>query len=165
MWTTLLWISMVSACSRSRWSASPTSSSALATSLVGTPSPQPRALNLSRGMAPLSLSAELSGVIPVDVVIEPAATSAESETVTLSAALALPSTAEYLTSVRWVPPESSCSADSAQTSGSIVPPTSGSASSGPTPSSAVVCWLALPRRSPRRPRFECLLLRRRLPPC
>ncbi|KAE9177658.1 hypothetical protein PF004_g25712 [Phytophthora fragariae] len=122
--------------------ASPTSSSASAPSPGESTSSQPQVLNLSRGMAPLSVSAELSGVTPVDVVIEPAATSAESETVTLSAALALPSTAEYPTSVRWVPPESSCSADSAQTSGSIVPPTSGSASSGPTPSSAVARLLA-----------------------
>ncbi|KAE8975873.1 hypothetical protein PF005_g21590 [Phytophthora fragariae] len=113
--------------------ASPTSSSASAPSLGESTSSQPRVLNLSRGMAPLSVSAELSGVTPVDVVIEPAATSVESETVTLSAALALPSTAEYPTSVRWVPPESSCSADSAQTSGSIVPP---------TPSSAVAHLLA-----------------------
>ncbi|KAE9279046.1 hypothetical protein PR003_g28343, partial [Phytophthora rubi] len=122
--------------------ASPTSSSASASSPGESTSSQPQVLNLSRGMAPLSVSAELSGVTPVDVVIEPAATSAGSETVTLSAALALPSTAEYPTSVRWVPPESSCSADSAQTSGSIVPPTSGSASSGPTPSSAVARLLA-----------------------
>ncbi|KAE8879275.1 hypothetical protein PF003_g36676 [Phytophthora fragariae] len=84
------------------YAASPTSSSAPATSPVGTPSPQPRVLNLYRGMAPLSLSAELSGVSPVDVVFEPATTSAESDTVTLSAALALPPTAEYPTSVRWI---------------------------------------------------------------
>ncbi|KAE9184878.1 hypothetical protein PF004_g23530 [Phytophthora fragariae] len=90
-------------------------------------------------MAPLSVSTELSGVTPVDVVIDPAATSAESETVTLSAALALPSTAEYPTSVRWVPPESS---GSAQTSGSVAPSTSVSASSGSTPSSAVARLLA-----------------------
>ncbi|KAE9314090.1 hypothetical protein PF008_g19559 [Phytophthora fragariae] len=93
-------------------------------------------------MAPLSVSAEFSGVTPVNVVIDPAATSAESETVTLSAGLALPSTAEYPTSVRWVPPESSGSADSAQTSGSVVPSTSVSASSGSTPSSAVARLLA-----------------------
>ncbi|KAE9166202.1 hypothetical protein PF005_g29290 [Phytophthora fragariae] len=93
-------------------------------------------------MAPLSVSAELSLVTPVDVVIDPATTSAESETVTLSAALALPSTVEYPTSVRWVPPESSGSADSAQTSGSVAPSTSVSASSGSTPSSAVARLLA-----------------------
>ncbi|KAE8983798.1 hypothetical protein PR002_g23145 [Phytophthora rubi] len=120
------------------YAASPTSSSAPATSPVGTPSPQPRVLNLSRGMAPLSVSAELSGVN----VVEPAATFAESGTVTLSAALALPPTAEYPTSVMWVPPESSSSADSVQTSGPVVPPTSGSASSGQTPSSAVARLLA-----------------------
>ncbi|KAE8973868.1 hypothetical protein PR002_g26072 [Phytophthora rubi] len=128
------------------YAASPTSSSVPATSPVGTPSPQPRVLNLSRGMAPLSLSAELSGVSPVDVVVEPATTSAESGTLTLSAALALPPTAEYPTSVRWVPPESSSSADSIQTSGPVVPPTSGSASSGQTPSSAVTRLLACSSR-------------------
>ncbi|KAE8978436.1 hypothetical protein PR003_g23106 [Phytophthora rubi] len=124
------------------YAASPTSSSAPATSPVGTPSPETRVINLSREMAPLSVSAELSGVSPVDVVVEPAATSAESGTVTLSAALALPSTAEYRTSVRWVPPESSSSADSVQTSGHVVPSTSGSDSSGQTPSSAVPRFLA-----------------------
>ncbi|KAE9261923.1 hypothetical protein PR003_g33745, partial [Phytophthora rubi] len=97
-------------------------------------------------MAPLSLSAEPSGVSLVDVVVEPATTSAESGTVTLSAALALPPTAEYPTSVRWVPPESSSSADSIQTSGPVVPPTSGSASSGQTPSSAVTRLLACSSR-------------------
>ncbi|KAE9006143.1 hypothetical protein PR002_g16563 [Phytophthora rubi] len=97
------------------YAASQTSSSAPATSPVGTLSPQTRVLNLSRGMAPLSVSAELSGVSPVDVVVEPAATSAKSDTVTLSAALTLPSTAEYPTSVRWVPPQSSSSAGSVQT--------------------------------------------------
>ncbi|KAE9270969.1 hypothetical protein PR003_g30655, partial [Phytophthora rubi] len=112
------------------YAASPTSSSAPATSPVGTPSPQTRVLNLSRGMTPLSVSAELSGVSPVDVVVEPAATSAESDTVTLSAALALPSTAEYPASVRWVPPASSSSAGSVSISGSTVQPTSGPATSG-----------------------------------
>ncbi|KAE8886818.1 hypothetical protein PF003_g28912 [Phytophthora fragariae] len=49
-------------------------------------------------MASVSFSAGLSGVSPVDDVVEPAATqstSAGSGTVTLSAALALPQTAEY----------------------------------------------------------------------
>ncbi|KAE9271549.1 hypothetical protein PR003_g30476, partial [Phytophthora rubi] len=124
------------------YAVSPTSSSASAPSPGESPSSHPRVLNLSRGVAPLSVSAELSGVTPVDVVIDPAATSAESETVTLSAALALPSTAEYPTSVRWVPPESSASADSAQTSRSVAPSTSVSASSGSTPSSAVARLLA-----------------------
>ncbi|KAE9197560.1 hypothetical protein PF002_g22711 [Phytophthora fragariae] len=124
------------------YAASPTSSSVPATSPVRTPSPQPRVLNLSRGMAPLSLSTELSGVSPVDVVVEPETTSAESGTVTLSAALALPSTAEYPTSVRWVPPESPSPADSIQTSGPVVPPSSGSDSSGQTLSSAVTRLLA-----------------------
>ncbi|KAE9307960.1 hypothetical protein PF008_g21099 [Phytophthora fragariae] len=121
------------------YAVSPTSSSASAPSPGESTSSHPRVLNLSRGMAPLSVSTELSGVTPVDVVIDPAATSAESETVTLSAALALPSTAEYPTSVRWVPPESS---GSAQTSGSVAPSTSVSASSGSTPSSAVARLLA-----------------------
>ncbi|KAE9245967.1 hypothetical protein PF002_g6967 [Phytophthora fragariae] len=124
------------------YAASPTSSSAPATSPSGSPSRPPHVLNLSRGMAPLSISVELAGVSPVDFVVEPAATSTESGTVTLSAALALPPTAEYPTSVRWVPPESSSSADSVQTSGSAVPSTSTSASSEPTPSSAVARLLA-----------------------
>ncbi|KAE9096299.1 hypothetical protein PF006_g23814 [Phytophthora fragariae] len=120
------------------YAVSPTSSSASAPSPGESTSSHPRVLNLSRGMAPLPVSAELSGVALVDVVIDPVATSAESETVTLNAALALPSTAKYPTSVRWVPPESSGSADSAQTSGSVAPSTSVSVSSGSTPSSAVV---------------------------
>ncbi|KAE8893729.1 hypothetical protein PF010_g16865 [Phytophthora fragariae] len=115
------------------YSASPTSSSVPATSPVVSASPPPRVLNLSRGMAPLSISAELSGVNPVDVVVDPAAagsTPSESGTVTLSAALVLPSTAEYPTSVRWVPPESSSSADPIPTSGPPVSPTSGPVTSG-----------------------------------
>ncbi|KAE9018855.1 hypothetical protein PF011_g6092 [Phytophthora fragariae] len=124
------------------YSASPTSSSVPATSPVVSASPQPRVLNLSRGMAPLSISAELSGVSPVNVVVDSAAngsTPSESGTVTLIAALTLPSTAEYPTSVRWVPPES---ADSAPTSGPPVSPTSGPVTSGQTPSSAVARLLA-----------------------
>ncbi|KAE9003931.1 hypothetical protein PR002_g17203 [Phytophthora rubi] len=96
-------------------------------------------------MAPLSVSAELSGAPPVDVVVEPVAagsTSAELGTVTLSAALAPPSTAEYPTSVRWVPPDSSSSVGSVPISGSIVQPTSGPATSGQAPSSAVARLLA-----------------------
>ncbi|KAE9354695.1 hypothetical protein PR003_g3230 [Phytophthora rubi] len=127
------------------YSASPTSSSVSASSPVGSIPSQPRVLNLSRGMAPLSVSAELSGAPPVDVVVEPAAagsTSAELGTVTLSAALAPPSTAEYPTSVRWVPPDSSSSVGSVPISGSIVQPTSGPATSGQAPSSAVARLLA-----------------------
>ncbi|KAE9269735.1 hypothetical protein PR003_g31056, partial [Phytophthora rubi] len=140
------------------YAASPTSSSAPATSPVGTPSPQTRVLNLSRGMTPLSVSAELSGVSPVDVVVEPAATSAESDTVTLSAALALPSTAEYPASVRWVPPASSSSAGSVSISGSTVQPTSGPATSGQVPSSAVARLLACS------PQTKSALSKVRVPP-